>query len=64
MAEANEYFVAISVNNDVKEKEWFSSLLEAKKWADDYDKCLSYTVTIYKNSGNTPIIKYDKKALF
>ncbi len=61
--EVDEYFVAISINNDVKEKEWFTSLVEAKRWAEDYDGT-EYSVTIYKNNGNTPIIKYDKKALF
>lgn len=64
MAEENEYFVAISIDNDVKDKRWFTSLIEAKKWADSYDACLNYTITIYKNEKEKPIIKYDKRSLF
>lgn len=62
--EVDEYFVAISVNNDVKDKRWFTSLVEAKKWADDYDQCLNYTISIYKNEMDEPLLKYDKRSLF
>ncbi len=60
----DEYFVAISVDGDVRKKEWFHSLHDAKKWADDYDGFLEYTVTIYKNAEVNPILKYDRKSLF
>ena len=59
----DEYFVAISVNGDVQVKEWFHSLIDARKWAEDYDGA-DYTVTIYKNAESIPILKYDIKSLF
>lgn len=62
--EVDEYFVAISINNDVKDKKWFASLVEAKKWADGYDRCLNYTISIYKNEKEEPLLKYDKRSLF
>lgn len=60
----DEYFVAISINKgDVQAKEWFHSLLDARKWAEDYEGT-EYTVTIYKNAETKPFLKYDKKSLF
>ena len=58
-----EYYAALSKANIVIKAEWFDSLIEAKKWAENCEE-ENYTVSIFKGSSDKPLLKYDKQGLF
>jgi hypothetical protein len=60
----DEYFVAISIDGQVVAKEWCESLVVAKEWGESYPYADDYTITIFKNADEEPVLKYDKKGLF